>query len=422
MQKLQRFRTLGLICLTALAGLYLVSCGEDEGGSDPKIPVVLSFSPASGEPGDHVTITGTDLDNATAVTIGGADAAIVSNTATEIVATVPEGATTGKISVRTEGGLGQSSADFTVIVIGAVTVSGVSPVSAQVGGNVTITGTEMTTVSSVKVGDKEATIVGTTDTSVEITIPEGVSTGLNSLTIVNDGGTNTTSTEAVKFYVIKLHTDLTMTFDGEQTGTFTGSPDPEESTVYGTSDDAAVIASAQSLPAAIDGNFFQFEGFSSTAISGNYATIVQNSSALPAGTYAEFFSGATDQTIYFNLQIHVGDLPADYDGALFGLRMRFDGDDYEFVPTPAELADMGFAPNEEGWYSLSIPASAFDDDAALGTFQFTDMQRIAVAVRRDYGTGGTAGQQVTAEDGGIFYSQSFDNVSISVGGPYSFPE
>ncbi len=92
------------------------------------------------------------------------------------------------------------------------------------------------------------------------------------------------------------------------------------------------------------------------------------------------------------------------------------------MPTPAELADMVFAPNEEGWYSLSIPASAFDDDAALGTFQFTDMQRIAVAVRRDYGTGGTAGQQVTAEDGGIFYSQSFDNVSISVGGPYSFPE
>ncbi|MEQ8472222.1 MAG: IPT/TIG domain-containing protein [Marinoscillum sp.] len=422
MQTKRLFKNICFVALLATTGLYLASCGEDEGGDDPRIPVVLSFSPDSGEPGDNVTITGTDLDGATAVTFGSVAGTIVSNSATELVATVPEGATTGKVSVRTEGGLGQSTGDFTVIVVGAVTVSSVTPVSGKAGDNVTINGTEMMTVSSVKVGDVEATIVGTSETSVEITIPEGAATGLTSLTIVNDGGTNTTSTDAVAFYVFKMMTELTMTFDGEQTGMFTGSPDPEESTIYGTSDDATVMSASLGLPESIDNNFFHFEGFSSTDISGNYATIVQNSSALEAGTYAEFFSGASENDIYFNVQIHVGDLPADYDGALFGLRLRFDGDDYEFVPTPTELAELGYEAGANGWWNLSIPAALFDDDAALGTFAYTDMQRFGIAVRRNYGSGGTAGVQVTEADGGILYTQSFDNAIITVGGPYSYPE
>lgn len=422
MTKKINLKTLGLLSLITLAGIFLVACGDDDGEDTLKIPVITSFAPESGEPGDNITITGTDLGGATSVTFNGTEATIVSNTATEVVATIPEGATTGKVAVRTEGGLGVSSGDLTVIVVGAVTVSSVTPASAQAGENVVITGTEMSTVSSVKVGETEATIVGTTDTSVEITIPDGAEAGASSLTIVNEGGTNTTSTEAVKFYVIKTHPDLIMTFDGEQEGIFTGSPDPEESTVYGVSSDAAVQAAALALPEPIDGFFFQFEGYSSTAISGNYATIVQSSSAMPVGTFAEFFSGFADTEVYFNLQINLGDLPADYDDALFGLRFRFDGDDYEFVPSPTELADMGFEANAEGWYNLSIPASVFDDDAAPGSFALTDLQRVGVAVRRNYGTGGTAGVQVTEADGGVFYSQSFDNLIITVGGPYSYPE
>lgn len=417
MQYLRRF-TSAILGLSLL--IFSGGCSEDEGGSDPRIPVVLSFSPTSGEPGDNVTIAGTDLDGATTVTIGGAEATIVSNTATEVVATVPDGATTGKVAVRTEGGLGQSADDFTVIIVGAVEVSAVSPISAESGENVVITGTEMTTVSSVKVGDVEATIVATSETTVEITIPEGVPVGATTFTIENDGGSNTTSTDAVEFYVIRTTMDLMMTFDGEQEGTYIGSPDAEESTVFGASNEAAVQADAKSLPNAIDGNFFHFEGYCTADLSGSYTAIVQNSSAQPAGTHAEFLSGATDASIFFNIQIHLGDLPAEYDDVLFGLRMRFDGDDYEFTPSPTELAELGFEADAKGWYHLSIPATLFDDDAALGTFAFTDMQRIGVVVRRNYGTGGTSGEQHTEAGGGVFYSQSFDNALISVGGPYSF--
>lgn len=117
MQTSRLLKTASMICLLAFVSVNLISCGEDEGGNDPRIPVVLSFSPDSGEPGDNVTITGTDLDDATGVTIGGVNAVIVSNSSTEVVATVPEGASTGKINVSTAGGVGQSAGDFTVIVM-----------------------------------------------------------------------------------------------------------------------------------------------------------------------------------------------------------------------------------------------------------------------------------------------------------------
>jgi hypothetical protein len=418
MRKLQ-LKSIGLFGLMICFGCFLMSCQEDENPA-AKIPVLLSFSPTSGEAGDEVTITGKDFGNATEVTINGITAVIVSNTDSEVVVKVPEGSSTGKINVKTAGGLAVSTTDFTVIVIGAVTVTSVTPYSGFVGDQVVINGTDMKTVSSVKVGNVDATIVSTTETSVKITIPEGAVIGLSNLTIVNTGGTNTTSTESVKFYVIKRDAGLSMTFDGEQEGIFTGSADPEESTIYGTSNDNAVISNSLHLPQAIDGNFFHFEGFSSTKISGNYATIVANSAAQPVGTYAEFFSGATENDIYFNTQLNLGALPEGYTDVVVGLRMRFATDDYEYNATLTELDSIS-SPNAKGWYNLSIPANVFVDDAAIGVLAFTDMQRIAVAVRRNYGTGGTAGVQVTEADGGVYYSLSVDNTFITVGGPYSWP-
>jgi uncharacterized protein (DUF2345 family) len=77
-------------------------------------PTITSFSPHSGPVGTSVTITGTNLTGATAVKFNGTTATITSNTATQIVATVPAGATTGKITVTTAGGTATSATDFTV--------------------------------------------------------------------------------------------------------------------------------------------------------------------------------------------------------------------------------------------------------------------------------------------------------------------
>lgn len=60
------------------------------------------------------TISGENLSGATAVTFNGTAAAIISNTATKIVTTVPTGATTGHVLVTTAAGTATSTATFTV--------------------------------------------------------------------------------------------------------------------------------------------------------------------------------------------------------------------------------------------------------------------------------------------------------------------
>ncbi|MGH2576895.1 MAG: IPT/TIG domain-containing protein, partial [Actinomycetota bacterium] len=65
--------------------------------------------------GTAVTITGTAFTGATAVRFGGVRASFVVNSATQITATVPVGAVTGKISITTPGGTGTSAMTFTVV-------------------------------------------------------------------------------------------------------------------------------------------------------------------------------------------------------------------------------------------------------------------------------------------------------------------
>ncbi len=78
-------------------------------------PVVLNFSPASGAVGSSVVIIGNSFTGATKVTFGGVKATVFSvDSYTQITATVPANAKTGKIQVTTPGGTATSSTSFTV--------------------------------------------------------------------------------------------------------------------------------------------------------------------------------------------------------------------------------------------------------------------------------------------------------------------
>src|SRR6185312_2423762 len=77
----------------------------------PPPPSISSFSPTSGPVGTLVTISGSNLSNASSVIIGGVAAAIGTNSANQIQATVGAGATTGLVVVTTPGGTGDSSLD-----------------------------------------------------------------------------------------------------------------------------------------------------------------------------------------------------------------------------------------------------------------------------------------------------------------------
>ncbi|MFC6221992.1 FG-GAP-like repeat-containing protein [Hymenobacter artigasi] len=79
-------------------------------------PVITSFSPTPAGTGIPVTLTGTSLSGTTSLSINGAAATILTNTATAITFRVPAGATaTGTSSVTTPGGTATSTA-FTALL------------------------------------------------------------------------------------------------------------------------------------------------------------------------------------------------------------------------------------------------------------------------------------------------------------------
>jgi uncharacterized repeat protein (TIGR03803 family) len=78
-------------------------------------PAILSFNPTSGPVGTQVIILGTSFTGAKKVSFGGVKATTVTvDSDTQITATVPAGALTGKIQVVTAGGTATSSGVFTV--------------------------------------------------------------------------------------------------------------------------------------------------------------------------------------------------------------------------------------------------------------------------------------------------------------------
>jgi uncharacterized repeat protein (TIGR03803 family) len=77
-------------------------------------PTVPSFSPPSGPVGTLVTINGMGLTQATKVTFNKISASFTVVSDLEITATVPTGATTGKIVVTTKGGTATTATSFTV--------------------------------------------------------------------------------------------------------------------------------------------------------------------------------------------------------------------------------------------------------------------------------------------------------------------
>ena len=78
-------------------------------------PQLLSFDPPSGPVGTQVTITGVSLTQTNAVGFGDRiPAQFTVNSDTQVTATVPAGAKTGKVGVETKGGIAISAGTFTV--------------------------------------------------------------------------------------------------------------------------------------------------------------------------------------------------------------------------------------------------------------------------------------------------------------------
>lgn len=92
----------------------------DVPASDPRFwtgsgPAGLtSFSPTHGAPGKKLTIKGKNLTQITAVVVGGAQARILSQSSSKVEVAVPQGASTGLITVTADSGAVTSAVPFTV--------------------------------------------------------------------------------------------------------------------------------------------------------------------------------------------------------------------------------------------------------------------------------------------------------------------
>lgn len=141
-------------------------------------PTITGFTPPSGPIGSLVTITGTNLSGATAVKVNGTIGQIRSNTAVEIKAIVPAGASTGLISVTTSGGTANSSTNF-VVTFGIVT----STATAQPGATLKVHGSGFTPSRAVEIylDGKLRRLVGASATgtfvNVNLKIPKKTETG-----------------------------------------------------------------------------------------------------------------------------------------------------------------------------------------------------------------------------------------------------
>jgi hypothetical protein len=147
----------------------------------PAAPLIKRFTPSKGVAGTKVTITGSNLAGATAVSFGGVPATFV--VGKTLVAQVPPTASVGAITVTTQYGTGTSITQFRP----TPKVTGVTPAPAQVGDTLTVVGTNLAGASALLLGK---VVIGVTDASalqVETgPLPEAALT--RSLVVTTPGG------------------------------------------------------------------------------------------------------------------------------------------------------------------------------------------------------------------------------------------
>ncbi len=153
-------------------------------------PTISSFSPANGSIGSLVTITGTNLNSPTGISIGGVPAIVISNTGTSLVAMVMPGATTGTISVTTAGGTANGTGNFT---INAKTFPNAQQGAKLVGTGAVGTGSEQGKSVSISADGNTAVVSGYTDDGLKGAVWVYTRTGGN----WTQEGTKLTATGAV---------------------------------------------------------------------------------------------------------------------------------------------------------------------------------------------------------------------------------
>ncbi len=261
-------------------------------------PTVGSVNPTSGPANtqhqEQVVITGSHFTGASAVTFGGKAATVVSiDSDTQITATVPVGATTGKVVVTNAHGSSTDAVNFTVDAL--PTVIGFTPTSGTTNGGgtlVTITGANFAGATAVTFNGVSTPFtpdVATPNTKLTAHVPATATSGPISVTTADTHTSHTigTGTSAGTFIVAGTPTISSFSPSSGKTGTvvtvngthFLGGNPPHVEFVGGTNPTAlATVKSDTQLTVAVP----------AAATAGTYNLEVQNdagNSAPSANTF-----------------------------------------------------------------------------------------------------------------------------------------
>lgn len=163
----------GPVTVTALGGV------TQPAGSFAVQPSITGFSPQAAAAGTTVTISGSALAGATAVTIAGVPAPITANSYASIKATVPVITAAGPITVTTPNGSDTSTALFGMAPI----ITGFTPTGGKVGSLITISGSGLQAASAVKFNGAAAAFTAGSDSAITATVPAAASTGKITVTV-----------------------------------------------------------------------------------------------------------------------------------------------------------------------------------------------------------------------------------------------
>lgn len=138
-------------------------------------PSIAALDPATGRAGSLISITGAGLVEVAEVAFNGVSASFTPVTPTSVLATVPESALTGPVTVTNYLGTATSPGDF---VVPPPTIASIDPPAGHAGSSVTITGAEMVNVSAVHFnGEPAAGFTSLGAGTLLATVPELASTG-----------------------------------------------------------------------------------------------------------------------------------------------------------------------------------------------------------------------------------------------------
>ncbi|MHB1587450.1 MAG: beta strand repeat-containing protein [Acidiferrobacteraceae bacterium] len=144
---------------------------------------VFSFSPEQGPVGSQVTLEGSGFSPTSGndtVSFNGTAATVVSATDTQLVVTVPSGATTGPVSITVGTSSVTSSSDFTVVQTGAPVITAFSPGVADIGTSITVSGNNLDPIpglTTASLGGTAVTVTSISNTQIVFSVPSAAASG-----------------------------------------------------------------------------------------------------------------------------------------------------------------------------------------------------------------------------------------------------